>query len=197
MRALPLVLLVAACSPDIVSGAYLCGPESLCPPGEACDGVTDSCVLASRAEPFACDMGTEFPGDDSAMTANQVPQLECVSVPYAVNGCLPMGDAADWYKLSTPSLCSSVAVQIRLQYPVAYEHVTIELWDLATSSIAGTDVDCAQSSGDPAHVERCINLTVTPGRDYGIAIKPTADGSCNGACAYNRYYLTVQLATPG
>jgi hypothetical protein len=197
MRVLFPLLFVAACSPDIVSGAYLCGPESACPPGEACDGVTDSCVLASRAEPFACETGTEFPGDDSAMTANQVPQLDCVSVPYAVNGCMPAGDGADWFKLSTPSACSTVAIQIRVQYPVSYEHLSVTLQDLGSNQVVGTDTDCPQSSGDPAHVDRCINLTVTPGHDYGIAIKPTADGSCDGACAYNRYYLTVQLATPG
>jgi hypothetical protein len=73
----------------------------------------------------------------------------------------------------------------------------MELWDLGMNSVVGSDVDCPQSSGDPAHVDRCINLQVTPGRDYGIAIKATPDGSCDGDCAYNRYYLSVQLATPG
>jgi hypothetical protein len=196
MRSLALVFL-AACSPDIVSGAYTCGPESLCPPSEACDGLTDTCVLASTAQPFACEDGTEHAGDDSAASANQVPQLACVSMPYSLDGCMPAGDGADWFKLSTPADCTAVEAQVRVQYPVSYEHLSMELWDLGMNSVVGSDVDCPNSSGDPAHVERCINLQVTPGRDYGVAIKPTPDGSCDGACAYNRYYLTVQLATPG
>jgi hypothetical protein len=197
MRALPLLILLGACSPEIVSGSYLCGPEQACPPGEACDGVTDSCLLASRAEPFECEMGTDIPGDDTKDTANQIPQLQCVSVPYTVTGCMPMGDGADWYKLATPSTCSSVEVQARIQFPVSYEHLAMELWDLGLDTLVGSDIECAKSSGDPAHIERCINLTVTPGHDYGVLIKPTTDGSCGGDCAYNRYYLTVQLATPG
>jgi hypothetical protein len=196
MRALALVFL-AACSPDIVSGAYLCGPESMCPPDEACDGVTDSCVLASRAEPFACDDGTERAGDDTAASATQLPNLDCVSVPASLDGCMPAGDGADWFKFSTPTVCSSIEAQVRVQYPVAYEHLSMQLWDIGMNTLVGSDIDCPKSSGDPAHVERCINLQVTPGHDYGIAIQPTADGSCDGACAYNRYYLTVQLATPG
>jgi len=196
MRALVLVFLVA-CSPDIVSGSYLCGPEQSCPPGEACDGITDSCLLTSRAEPFACEENTQTANDDTPDTASQVPQLQCVSVPYSLNGCMPMGDSADWFKLSTPSACSAVEVQARIQYPVAYEHLAMELWDLQMNSSIGSDIECPKSVGDPAHVERCINLQVTPGRDYGIVVKSTTDGACGGACAYNRYYLTVQLSTPG
>jgi hypothetical protein len=197
MRALLLLLMVGACSPDIAPGAYLCGAESSCPPGEACDGVTDSCVLETAAEPFTCDPGTDHVGDDTKDAANSVPQLACVSMPYSVNGCLPAGDGADWYKLTTPAGCVSVEAQIRIQYPVAYEHLTMELWNLTSNTRVGSDVDCAKSSGDPAHVDRCIKLPVDVSTDYGIVVAPSTDGACNGACAYNRYYLTVQLATPG
>ena len=33
--------------------------------------------------------------------------------------------------------------------------------------------------------------------DYGLVVKAQSDGDCDGACAYNRYDLSVQLATPG
>jgi hypothetical protein len=154
-------------------------------------------VLASTAEPFACEDGTEHPGDDSAAAANQLPDLACVSPPTTQHGCMPAGDGADWFALKTPAECVAVEAQVRIQYPVSYEHLSMELWDLGMNSVVGSDIDCPNSSGDPAHVDRCINLQVTPGRDYGIAIKPTTDGACDGDCAYNRYYLTVQLATPG
>lgn len=196
MRA-ALLLALAACSPEIATGSYLCGPEEKCPPGEACDGISDSCVLESGAMPFACEMGTEFPGDDTSMTAQQVPALACVSPPYHRAECMPVGDAADWFAFATPSTCTSVEVQARIAFPVAYEGLALELWDLSTNMPIGTDVPCADTVGDPAHVERCINLTIPPGGSYGLLVKPTGQGTCGGACAYNRYDLTVQLATPG
>jgi len=196
MRA-ALLVLVAGCSPEIASGSYLCGPDKACPPSEACDGVTDTCVLESSEQPFACDLGTEFPGDDTSATAQQIPALACVSPPYQVSECLPMGDMADWFAFATPANCSSVEVQARILYPVAYEGMNLELWDLAANSQIGTDVPCADSINDPAHVERCIKLTIPPGGSYGLLVKPNGQGDCDGACAYNRYSLSVQLATPG
>jgi len=196
MRAALLVLL-AACSPDIASGSYLCGAEKSCPPNEACDGVTDTCVLATAEQPFACESGTEFPGDDTSATAQQIPALACVSPLYQVHECLPMGDAADWFAFSTPANCVQVEVQARILFPVAYEGVSLELWDLASNTQLGTDVPCADSINDPAHGERCIKLTIPPGGSYGFLVKPSGQGNCGGACAYNRYTLSVQLATPG
>jgi hypothetical protein len=197
MRAVLVVVAFAACTPSIAPGAYLCGGNASCPPDQVCDGVTDSCVLKGTDMPFTCDMGTEVPGDDTPATAKQIPQLACVSPPYNDSGCMPAGDAQDWVKLATPSVCTSVAVQARLTYPVAYERLSLELWDLSTMTMLGSDVPCAQSANDPAHVERCITLQVNPGGDYGMAVKATSDGDCGGGCAYNRYDLTVQLATPG
>ena len=34
------------------------------------------------------------------------------------------------------------------------------------------------------------------GGSYGLLVKPNGQGNCGGACAYNRYTLSVQLATP-
>ncbi len=196
MRAAWLVLL-AACSPHIASGSYLCGAEKACPPSEACDGVTDTCVLESAEQPFACAMGTEFPGDDTSATPQQIPALACVSPTYQVSECLPLGDMADWIVFSVPSTCTTVELHARIVYPIAYEGVSLELWDLAGNRRIGTDVPCPDAVGDPAHVERCIKLTVTPGGSYGLLVKPNGQGDCGGACAYNRYELSVQLATPG
>jgi hypothetical protein len=110
---------------------------------------------------------------------------------------MPAGDGQDWYKLSVLSACTSVEVDVRMSYPVAYEKLSLELWDLSANAPIGTDVQCVQSANDPAHVDRCIKLTVNPGADYGLVVKPQSDGDCDGACAYNRYDLSVQLATPG
>lgn len=196
MRAMWLFVL-GACSPDIVSGSYVCGAQESCPPDEACDGVTDTCVLTSAAMPFACADNTEHAGDDMPSTARPIPMLACVSPPYRESGCMPVGDAADWFTLTTPASCTAVEIDARIVFPVAYQTLSLELWDLTMNASIGTDVPCPDSIADPAHVERCVNLTVTPGRNYGLLVKPTGQGACDGACAYNRYDLTVQLATPG
>jgi hypothetical protein len=191
------LVMLAGCSPDIASGAYLCGANASCPANQACDGVTDTCVLKPEAMPFTCATGTDVPGDDTPATAQPIPQLACVSPPYVDHGCMPAGDTQDWVKLSPPSVCSSVEIDARLTYPVAYEKLALELWDLSTNSIVGSDVPCADGANDPARVERCIDLAVTPGGDYGLVVKGASDGDCGGSCAYNRYDLSVQLATPG
>jgi hypothetical protein len=196
VRALVFIV-VAGCTPSIVPGGYLCGANEACPPDQMCDGVTDSCVLKGTEMPFTCEDGTDFPGDDSATSARQIPQLQCVSVPFMTQGCMPGGDGQDWLKLSVPSTCTSVEVDARLSFPIAYEKLSLELWDLGTNRVVGSDVPCVQGATDPAHVDRCITLMVTPGGDYGLAVKAQTDGDCGGSCAYNRYDLSVQLATPG
>ena len=140
------VLVLGACSPDIASGSYLCGAQELCPPDEACDGVTDTCVFTSAAMPFACGSDTEHAGDDTSATARPIPMLACVSPPYRESGCMPLGDTADWYKLATPASCTAVEVQARLVYPVAYQGLSLELWDLEDP--AGRDLQTVRRIRD-------------------------------------------------
>jgi hypothetical protein len=197
MRASWLVVALAACAPEIAPGSYLCGAEEACPAGQACDGSSDACVLASTATPFTCADGTDHPGDDTSATARALPALPCVSSPYRESGCLPAGDAADWFAFATPAECTAVEVQARISVPIAYEGLSLQLWNLDANSEIGSDVPCPDSIDDPAHAERCITLTVNPGGHYGLVVAPSGTGTCGGACAYNRYDLSVQLATPG
>jgi hypothetical protein len=46
-------------------------------------------------------------------------------------------------------------------------------------------------------MRRCVDFTLTPGTKYAVKVLPTGEGNCNGACAHNRYTLSVQLATAG
>lgn len=196
MRAIWLVVL-GACSPEIATGSYLCGAQRSCPPDQACDGVTDTCVDTAAALPFACADNTEHPGDDTSATARPIPMLACVSPPYRESGCMPIGDTADWFQLATPASCTAVEIDARLVFPVAYQGLSLELWDLTMNSPIGTDIPCPDGIADPAHVERCVNLKVTPGGNYGLLVKPSGQGTCDGSCDYNRYDLSVSLATPG
>ena len=204
MRALLLCIPLAACNADVVSGSYLCGPEELCPDGQKCNGtddkasglVEDSCVLSSLARPFVCSPAVNVEPDDSMAQAHALALADCVSVPFVTNDCMLASDAADWVSFVPSSVCTAVKVEARVTFPIAYEDLGLTLWDIDHNMQVGTDKDCPASS-DEANVRRCLDVTLVPGTKYGIEVKPTGEGTCNGACAYNRYSLSVQLSTPG
>ncbi|HEX5062470.1 MAG TPA: hypothetical protein VFV99_24025, partial [Kofleriaceae bacterium] len=124
------------------------------------------------------------------------PVSDCVAVPVAINDCMLASDAADWVSFVPSSVCTAVKVEARLTFPIAHEELSITLWDIDHDMQVGTDTECA-ASGDEANSRRCLDVTLVPGTKYGIEVKPTGEGNCNGACAYNRYSLSVGLATPG
>jgi hypothetical protein len=196
MRAIVLCFGLAACTPDIVSGAYLCGPEASCPEGQVCNGPDNTCVLASLAEPFSCVPEMNFEPDDTIADAHLLANLGCVSAPFANEACMPAGDAADWLVFVPPSVCTAVEVQARLSFPVAFEVLGLELWDVDHNMPLATDTACRQGA-ETGEVRRCLDFVLVPGTKYGIKVYPTGEGTCRGACAYNRYSLSVQLATPG
>jgi hypothetical protein len=204
MRAPYLLLVLAACTPDVVSGAYLCGPEASCPEGQGCNGEfdeeaglqQDTCVLASLARPFVCMPNIDLEPDDTMEDGYLIENLACVSVPFVSNGCMIETDSADWVTFVAPSICTAVEVQARLSFSVAYEALSVELWDFAQNMRLATDGEC-KSGLDTANIRRCLDFTLVPGSKYGIKVMANGSGNCGGACAYNRYTLTVQLATPG
>lgn len=198
MRRLLVLVLLAGCEADIASGSYLCGPEGLCPTDEACNGPDNTCVLTSTAQPFTCGAtNTDNEPDDTPAEAMAISGLTCVSAPFEKNGCLHMGDPADWVSLAVPSTCVAVEVRASVTFPVAFEPAQIELWDLAANTMVAAGSACPESmSIAVGESGACLKMTVTPGGTYGIVVKPAGGGDCNGNCAYNRYALTVQLATP-
>lgn len=196
MRAVFAIVLVGACTPDVVSGSYLCGPNASCPENLACNGPDNKCVLASTVQAFTCtpDLNTE--PDDAPETAHQVPVDGCVTVPSATDNCMLQGDSQDWVALTPPASCTSVELRAAVSYTLAFEELSLELWNLDSNTQVGSDSACPDTGEDSVE-QRCLNQVLTPGTRYGIKVKPTGDGDCNGECAYNRYTLRVQLATPG
>jgi len=204
MRFVVMCLALAACTPDIASGAYLCGPDSACPEGQTCNGVkdenagleADTCVLESLARPFACTPDSNSEPDNTMAEARAIPLTQCVSPMFINNSCMLADDSADWITFVPPSVCTAVAVQVRLTFPVAYEVLAFELWDVNANMKIGEDTECTQGA-DTGAVRRCLDMTLVPGTQYGVKVTPTGEGGCSGNCAYNRYTLSVQLATPG
>ncbi len=195
MRALVLIA-VAACTPDIVSGAYLCGPNALCPEGQACNGADNTCVAPSSVEPFACDPSTQHEPDDTAAQGLALPGLSCVSSPVSLDGCLAAGDAQNWVKFVTPGNCNAVGVRVTVSFPVAFEPLGMQLAQIDNGMQLASDAACKSTSVVGGETTRCLDQTLANGTSYGLAVVPAGGGDCGGTCNYNRYHLTLQLVTP-
>jgi hypothetical protein len=204
MRAAVVCLALAACTPEIVSGAYMCGPDASCPGDLRCNGTEDkdanllaeTCVLPSIARPFDCKPTIELEPDNTMSEAFAIPNLGCVSAPFVSENCMLTDDAADWVKFVAPAACTAVEVEARLSFPLAYEELGLELWDLDRNMMLVEESACTAGAEGPDE-RRCLDFTLVPGTSYGIKVHPTGQGACDGACAHNRYTLRVQLATPG
>ena len=196
MRVLLAVLVLGACTPDIAAGSYLCGPNASCPEGQTCNGPDNTCVFGGGAMPFECHPDVMSEPDDTMQQARAVTFTECVSSVMATANCMLGGDSADWVRFTAPTACTSVQVEARVSFPIAFERLGLELWDLDANTMVGSDGECI-STGDAGEDIRCMKVTLTPGGNYGINVKPTGEGTCGGDCAYNRYTLRVQLSTPG
>jgi hypothetical protein len=195
MRAALALLLVTACTPDIVSGSYLCGPNASCPEDMACNGTDNHCVLESTAKPFECTPATNTEPDDNVETA-QVLTLSCNAPPFPSDNCMPEGDTQDWVKFKVPADCTNVGLTTRVSFPLAFQRLGLEIWNVDTMTQLGSDTDCP-IDGEPGDELRCFEQNLTPGTTYGIKVHPAGDGDCDGKCSYNRYTLRVQLVTSG
>lgn len=195
MRVAILVVGLAACTPDVFSESYLCGPDSTCPDGQACNGPDHLCVLESKAQPFSC-MGAATEPDDTAAQAHLIQTTSCQAVPVSEGNCMLQGDAEDWVKFQVPSVCNAtVQVSVVVSFPIAFERLGTELWDLDHMTKLADDDVCAKSA-EVGEENRCTLQTLVPGTNYGIKVRPAGDGNCDGNCGYNSYSLSLQLMTP-
>lgn len=194
MRAvLFLIAVTAACTPEIVPGSYFCGPEESCPEGQACDGLTNVCELPTAAKPFACTDATEIEPNDTFAAAHSVlPGGSCASNPAEVQGCTGSGDGQDYYGFTVPPQCTTVSATARISFPLAFEPLTVKLVDEGGLTIAeGTA--CPNDEPDDGDTKLCLEGDVVPGGTFAVVVSATGEDTCDGACAYNRYDLSVQL----
>ena len=196
MRAWIVILAIVGCSPNITSGAYLCGPDQDCPPDEVCNGSDNTCVNPVSAVAFACLPSEEHEPDNTPAQGQVIPNLACVSTVFSQDGCLAAGDNADWFQFTTPAGCSSIEVDLRVQYPEAFEPISLVLADANGTTIT-TDTACAQASTTEGSDVRCLKQTISSATAYTFEVKPAGGDDCSGSCNYNRYSISLQLMTPG
>jgi hypothetical protein len=197
MRAAVLALVLAlggACTPDIVAGAYLCGPEQSCPDGQVCNGPDNLCVLPGAAQPFECGTKITEVEPNNASTAGQpIPNLACVSPLVQVKGCTPTGDTDDWFVFDVPAACTNSVATVRLSFPLAFEQLSLDLDTSATGTVAACGVNVALDDGSDV---LCLVQAVTAGSKHAVRVARSGVGNCDGECGFNRYTLSLQLGTP-
>jgi hypothetical protein len=145
-------------------------------------------VFPAEAQTFACD---------APITTQTLTNLACVSAQQVSSSCLGTSmDRAD-YVFDVPADCASVAVEIRIAYPLAFADVDVSLVSDADGSAVGAETSCVGASGG-GETSRCIDANVTAGDRYHVYVNLSSDGSgdCGGDCEYNRYTLSFQLALP-
>jgi hypothetical protein len=194
MRAALLLIAATACTPEIVSGSYLCGPNATCPDDQLCNGPDNVCVTAS-ALPFSCDPEIITEPDDTTDKAFSIGVLDCVSIASVLDSCMDETDAADWVAFSTSASCAEVVADVRVTFPTAFEELALELWNVDANERIAVDSPCPVS-GEAGDELRCLKATLAAATNYAIQVMPTGEGACEGRCAYNRYTLRLQLNQP-
>lgn len=200
MRALVLspalsLLALGACTPEIVSGAYLCGPEAACPEGLACSPDSALCVSPGAVQAFSCgEDQTEVEPNNSVSTAQVVQALGCASALAEVGGCTPAGDGDDWFTFTVPSTCTTVVAKLRLSSSIAFQTLGVTLAG-PNGSFEASAQACEAGFPDDGEVQVCLSQAVTPGATYTVHVGPSGAANCQGGCPYNRYRLGMQLAT--
>ncbi len=183
---------LAACTPEIGSGAYYCGPERLCPPDFACDDNSYTCIYPFQVEPFACPDGSEADEpNDSLAQADDLGPLTCGSSILDATGCV-LGDDADYYRMDSASSCSGndPHLQIKLRFPVADVPLELELLD-DSGAVVTTGEDCTPQDNFSGRTHLCIRFVPDTGV-YFVRVQRQADGpDCDGACNFNQYQLDI------
>lgn len=186
---------LAACSPDIATGAYLCGAEELCPESQVCNGADNTCVAPSTQVAFACTTVEEAREPDQDVGhAFSLGTLDCVAQPVIVNGCLAAGDHDDWIAFATRAECSTTAISLTILSPLAFEPVTVELGDATGAKLGEATAEACDrqaSPDDTGTYALCLVQSLTPGQRYTLRVTPRGDADCGGTCGFNRYSLST------
>lgn len=192
MRAVFAIVLFAACSPDVAPGTYFCGPEELCPDGLACDRTTAVCE--SFPKEFECGVkNPDMPGDDTPATAQSFGELQCVSLVAERKSCLPLGDAGDFYTFTIPATCTSARVKANVVFPVAFQHVVLQLGKQGEAPVT-IESPCANDSDADGIAASCLDAPVGPGT-YVVGVVPDGTGTCDNECRFNRYSVALQIVS--
>jgi len=192
----PLVPLALGCEPYVADSAYFCGPNRLCPPGQACDDLTWTCDDPNAIRRFECPEGSEDaePNDELA-NAVDLGTLTCGQP--LVSGraaCIPDKDDVDLYRFVLADACprNNVA-SVGINFPAGFAPLVLEVLDESGAVVATGEV-CTRDSLSNGLELVCADVPLTP-QTYTIRVQPEIGKGtdCDGDCQYNWYELDLLL----
>lgn len=202
LAAATLSLSALACSPNIASDTYFCGPDGLCPPGQTCNfgelpDISYSCSLSELTSPFRCSsLPTDMEPDNSPGEAGSLGQLRCdtrIEVPNF--GCITTKDDVDHFLFSKTMICGgdNPNNEIRLYFPIGSAPLQLELLDPSLTPIETGEFCSSEVDIDSGQESRCISVPDLAVGDYTIriALAPAANANCQGECEFNRYKIVL------
>ena len=192
------------CTPEIVSGSYLCGPERLSrgaglqrhrdkPPASS-----HTCVLASLARPFACAPTDQRRARNSRGRGVPDPEPRLRVAAVLNNGCMLGDDSADWVKFVAPSVCTAVdGASAADRFRSRSKRSGSSCGTSTATCSSATDGACARAR-IPAACVAASTSTLVPGHEVRRQGPPDRSRAIATALArYNRYTLSVQLGHAG
>ncbi|MEZ4368787.1 MAG: hypothetical protein R2939_21290 [Kofleriaceae bacterium] len=184
---------LAGCRPEIYSGAYECGPEMLCPPEQVCSPATEACVAPDLVEPFAC-AGTP-PGyePDDAVADAPTFSLGCDLVVRGWGGCLPTADDVDLAVVELAPACVGATVEVDAHFALAFAEPVLSVTTLDGEPLA--PAPCAPDPASGSVASSCVGVVASAAQIL-VAMSVPRDGTCDGACAFNRYDINVAATPP-
>lgn len=195
--AVVLALAAGACTPDIGTNTYYCGPERLCPPNLECNDANFTCELPSLTEAFACpsDSNTAEPDDDLA-SARDLGTLSCGTFDPLQDeaGCVPQAGDVDLYRFVYDDECSGVDphIEVKVRFPIAHVPLTLELLDADGAVIQ--EAELCTASNDQTGMDRvCLEERLASGTYFLRVQVPGGAPDCDGTCHYNFYRIAFSL----
>jgi hypothetical protein len=183
---------LAACTPEIVAGAYFCGPEMSCPSGFACDGPSNTCVRPGSVQPFACDFSLQDrEPDDDVANAPLLGIIPCAPQRLETTGCIADGVDVDIFALTSGDC--AMQVEIRATYATAFAPVAIDILDDTGELLAPGELCGTGAGGEDVS---CADLITTANTTYLIRFVAADEADCDGLCSYNRYEVSIGSAAP-
>jgi hypothetical protein len=194
MKALAFVFAVVAlgaCTPEIFDGAYHCGPNRSCPPGQECNERLFTCDNPDFAEAFQCPTDSDLrePNESRAGAADLGTAVCAEPVLALAPGCISDASDEDYYVFVHDTDCSTADphFEITMSSPWAFATLDLTVEDAAGAVIA-TGESCGGQDGQRAV---CITLPPDFGTYYVRVSRLDGGDDCDGDCRYNQYSISV------
>ncbi len=186
------VLAAAACSAEIGTGTYFCGPEQFCPPDLECNPNTFSCETPGTFEAFSCPFGASVNEPDEAMADAYELTLECGANTEDFTLCIDDGQDVDHFSFEMEECFGeSPHLSFEIRYPVALAELQLELLDDAGQVLEVAET-CTAEQNFTGMEWKCIDIPPLEPGVYFLRVSTTGERTCSGDCEHNQYRLAYR-----